>query len=165
MMVAVWERPDNADEAWEVPERQVDEAMISAFDTWDVWRLYADPPWWEGTVDKWAGRWGDDRVISWWTNRRRPMALALLAFRTSIIAGELTHDGDPTYARHIGNARRVNHPGMLDDDGTQLWTIAKDRPGSLNKIDLAIAGCLSWEARGDAIAAGAKPKRRRVAGF
>lgn len=155
VVVHVWERPDNADEDWEVPEAEVDAKMTWAFEHWSVWRLYGDPPWWESTMDKWAGRWTKERVVSWWTNRKRPMAMALRAFRTSIGADELTHDGNETYATHIGNARRVNHPGMLDDDGTPLWTIAKDRPDSPNKIDLAVAGCLSWEARGDAIAAGA----------
>ncbi len=36
-----------------------------------------------------------------------------------------------------------------------MWTIRKDRKDSLFKIDAAMAGCLSWEARNDAIAAGA----------
>lgn len=154
VMFAVWEKEPDATDAWEVPEAEVDEAMSAVFDYWDVWRLYADPPWWESTIDKWAGRWGEKRVVSWWTNRRKAMALALRAFRNSMAVGELTHDDDPAYSRHIGNARRVVHQGMRDDDGTQLWTIAKDRPDSPHKIDLDIAGCLSWEARGDAIAAG-----------
>ncbi len=154
-VVAVWERPDNATEAWEVPEAEVDAAVTAAFERWNVWRLYGDPPYWESTIDKWSGRYGEKRVISWWTNRRKPMAQAIRAFRTSVAAGELTHNGDPTYATHMGNARRVNHPGMLDDDGTPLWTVAKDGPNSPRKIDLVVAGCLSWEARGDAIAAGA----------
>jgi hypothetical protein len=36
-----------------------------------------------------------------------------------------------------------------------MHTISKDRPDSPRKMDLAMAGTLSWEARGDAIAAGA----------
>jgi hypothetical protein len=46
-----------------------------------------------------------------------------------------------------------------------MWLIAKDRPDSPRKIDLAMAGCLSWEARGDAVAAGALRKRSRTVSF
>ena len=53
---------------------------------------------------------------------------------------------------------------MLDDQGHPLWLISKDRADSPRKIDLAMVGCLSWEARGDAVAAGAlnrKPARSK----
>jgi hypothetical protein len=36
-----------------------------------------------------------------------------------------------------------------------MWTVQKERPKSPLKIDCAVAGCLSWEARSDAIASGA----------
>lgn len=168
-VLAVWERPEelHADDEWDVPQAEVSEAVHGAFALWDVWRLYADPPYWESTVDDWAGK-HPKRVVAWWTNRRRAMAFALLAYRSAQTSGELTHGGphDDVYSRHVANARRINQTGMLDEEGHQLWLIAKDRPGSPRKIDLAMAGCLSWEARGDAIAAGVlKPKRSRVIGF
>lgn len=160
-VVAVWERPEHLhdDDEWEVPQDEVSATVVAAFDLWKVSRLYADPPHWESTVDEWAAKW-PRKVSAWWTNRRRAMALALVAYRTSMTAGEVSHSGDAKFAEHIGNARRVNQPGMLDEEGHQLWLIAKDRPGSPRKIDLAMAGCLSWEARGDAIAAGALKRRR-----
>jgi hypothetical protein len=48
-----------------------------------------------------------------------------------------------------------------------MWTVRKEYRGSPLKIDGAMAGDLSWEARGDAVAAGAtaKKRRRRVASF
>ena len=162
VVVAVWERPAHADEEWEVPESEVDAAMEACFERWKVWRLYADPPYWESTVDKWAGRW-PKRVVSWWTNRPKAMAYSLRNYRGAMAAGELHHDADETYAVHVANARRVNQPGMVDEEERPLWLIAKERPDSPNKIDLAMAGCLSWEARGDAVAAGMlKPKGRRT---
>ena len=44
---------------------------------------------------------------------------------------------------------------MRDEQGKPLWLIQKERPDSPHKIDLAMAGVLSWEARTDAIAANA----------
>ena len=76
--------------------------------------------------------------------------------------GDLTNDGDTLMAAHIANAKR-RKVNVYDEDHRQMWQISKDTPGSPRKIDAAMAGTISWEARGDAIAAGAtKPVSRRV---
>jgi hypothetical protein len=151
-VLGVWERPQNVT-TWEVPVEEVDAAVTAAFERWEVWRMYADPPYWETWVAQWAGRYGDERVLSWWTNRPKPMAYALKSMVNAIASGELTHDGSPAYARHIGNAVR-KILAMRDELGVPLWTIYKERPDSPHKIDLAVAGTLSWEARCDALTAG-----------
>jgi hypothetical protein len=45
---------------------------------------------------------------------------------------------------------------VYDDQHRQMHTISKDRPDSTRKMDGAMAAVLSWEARNDAIAAGAE---------
>lgn len=160
--LGVWESPLNKQEAegWEVPEREVNLCLALAFDTWKVVRVYADPPWWEETVAAWQGKYGEKVVAEWWTHRDRQMAFALRAYRTAMAAGDLSHDGDEAFARHIAQAVKRNARAK-DDEGKPMWTIQKDRHDSPRKIDLAMAGCLSWEARRDAIAAGqAKPKKK-----
>jgi phage terminase large subunit-like protein len=151
----VWERPTSwpRDKEWKVPADEVDARVREIFETYDVWRMYADPPYWQSWVSKWVGEFGEDRVIEWWTNRRRQMAAALENFSTGIAEGAFSHDGDARYLRHIGNSRRADLP-QLDDQGRPLWLIQKDRPDSPHKIDLAMAGVLSYEARTDALAAG-----------
>lgn len=153
--VAGWERPLTAPGNWKVPVDEADAAVAEAFATWTVARFYADPRWWETWVDAWAGLYGRDIVAEWQTNAVRRMALACRAFGTAITEGEIPHSGDEDYARHIGNARKREERGHRADDGEPLWTISKDRPDSIFKIDYAMAGILSWEARNDAIAAGA----------
>lgn len=158
--VGIWERPPDARDDWEVSETDVDDAVADLFDRFDVWRLYADPPYWESAVDRWAGQYGAERVVRWWTNRNRPIAYAIRAFQTACQAGELSHDGNPDLIRHVGNARR--HPTRIRDEaGRLLHTIRKENPDSPQKIDAAMAAILAWEARGDAIAAGALKQRRR----
>ena len=49
---------------------------------------------------------------------------------------------------------------QIDDRGQRLWTIQKEHEASQAKIDLGMCGVLSWEARNDAIAAGATATRR-----
>jgi len=164
-VVDCWQRPPGLadDEVWEVDPALVDEAVADCFDELDVWRLYADPPYWGEWVDTWAGRYGETRVVRWYTTRQRAMAAALREYKRSMADGTVTHDGDARMLDHVGNA--VKHETtMWVDPATRdekLWLIRKDRPDSPRKIDLAMAGCLAWEARRDAVAAGAKPTQRR----
>lgn len=154
----IWEKPPDV-ERWEVPADEVEAELQRVFDTWEVWRLYADPPYWETQVAEWAGKWGDKRVIAWWTNRNKQMSYALRSYASAQQAGEMTHDGDAVFARHIANARR-RETRMRDEHGKPLWVIQKEHPNSPNKIDAAMAGCLSWEARTDCIAAGGMKRKR-----
>lgn len=160
--LALWERPD-PEQDWEVTDEQVDGTVAEAFDRFRVFSLYADPPRFEANVAKWSGKFGDKRVFEWYTNRPRQIGVAMRAYRTAQMSGELTHSGDRDLARHIGNARRGDLK-LLDDDDTPLWTVYKERPDSDRYIDLAMAGCLAWQARLDALARGGwqRPARKRV---
>lgn len=154
----VWEKPaGRAALGWEVPRGGVDAAVHLAMGTFDVTRFYLDPPYWQAELDRWHGQWGEV-VVAWWTNRDRQMALALERLHTAAVTGDLTHDGNATLARHVGNARvRETRAGTL---------IRKERPRSQHKIDAAVAAALAYEARADAIAAGAlKPAPSREAIF
>ncbi len=165
VVAGFWERPLDADDDWEMPAADVDAAMSAAFERYDVWRLYADPWYWDDWLGVWGARWTPERAVPWWTNRDKVMAHALRRYKAAQDGRLLLHDGNEDYARHIGNAYKRTLPGR-DDEDTELWTIAKERAKSPNKIDIVMAGCLSWEARMDAIAAGAKPKKKhRVGGF
>lgn len=143
---------------WQVPTDEVDAVITELFERYDVWRMYADPQYWQSWVATWQGRYGEDRVIEWWTNRRKPMAYALEAFASAIAEGSLIHDGNKDLERHLGNARRKDLP-FRGDDGRPLWLIQKERPDSPHKIDAAMAAVLSWEARKDAVAAGVTSKQ------
>jgi len=155
-VAGLWERPATLpkEQPWQVPASDVDACMRDLFGRYDVWRLYADPPYWQSWIAQWRGDFGDEQVIEWLTNRRRQMAAALENFDTAIKERRLSHSGDPRYIRHLANARRVNLT-QLDEQGRPLWLIQKDRPDSTQKIDCAMAGILSWEARTDAVSAGA----------
>lgn len=161
----IQQRPLIADEDWEIDPADVDAAVAAAFDRFDVWRLYADPPYWDEWVDHWAGRHGEKNVVRWWTNRNKPMAHALRGFKSAIDSGVLRHDGNDLYGEHIANAMKKTIP-QRDDQDVELWLIRKANADSPDKIDLAMAGCLSWEARSDAIAAGiTQQKKKKIARF
>lgn len=152
-VVGLWERPEGAKE-WQVPQLEVKRVMAAAFKRWNVWRLYADPPYWETTVAEWSGEFGEERVVEWHTRHWTKMAYAHRAFRDAMVAGEISHDGHEAYARHIGNAHKMLL-SQRDDKGARIWVVQKERKDSPLKVDLAVAGPVSWQARLDAIAVGA----------
>lgn len=151
-LCGLWEKPENIED-WEVSAADVNNVVDEVFETYEVWRMYADPPYWESTVADWSGKYGEKRVVEWWTNRPKAMAYAIKAFNNAIQSGDLLHDGNKHFTRHIGNAvRRILT--MRDEEGLPLWTIYKERPDSPHKIDVAMAAILSWEGRNDAMIAG-----------
>lgn len=162
--LGIWEKPQNAPEGYEHPMHEVEGAIQEAFERYAVWRVYVDPGSQTGNItplfERWQGKYGDKVVLPWLMTRWRATAYMIRNYASAIASGDLSHDGDERMAAHIDNARRrpVN---VYDEDRRQMWVISKDAPNSPMKIDAAAAGALSWEARGDAIAAGAeKPKPR-----
>lgn len=163
-VVGLWERPVGASDDtsspdyWEVDEAEVTAAVEAMMRDFQVWRLYCDPPHWTETVGTWSGRW-PDRVEEWWTNRHRAMGQATRAYREAIAAGQVAWSTDSVFAesfsRHVAAAGRKDLH-LWDDDETRLFILEKihrDR-----KFDAAMAACLSWRARLDALAKGAKPR-------
>ncbi len=149
---AIW----TPDEDNPVPGVEVDQIVDDIFETYDVARLYGDPAQgWDDNLSRWAGKYGHKRVLFWYTDSRnlRRTATMCRAYAAAIRTGAVTHDGDDEFARHIGAAHKRDVK-MADEDGTPLWVMTKERHDSPNKIDAAMAGALSWQARLDAIASG-----------
>lgn len=146
---------------WSVSTEDVDAAMKAAFERWDVKRLYADPWGWGSEIAQWARRWGtgkDGRVYEWDTRSWAKTAAMVKNYSDAIVTsngneGELTHDGSKPFTSAVGNAikRKLT---LKDSNNVPMWVIQKERADSPMKIDAAMAGALSWEARMDAIAAG-----------
>lgn len=157
-LLGLWERPKllPTDQTWQVPADDVDRSVRDAFSVYDVWRLYADPAYWQSWLAAWRGEFGEERVIEWLTTRRLQMARAIEGFTTAIKTGTVSHEGHKAVTRHIANARREELKGYRDEQGKPLCLIRKERPDSPLKMDAAMASVLSWEARTDAIAAGAE---------
>jgi len=149
--VGIWE---SQGDDWEIDKAEVMGVVEEVFRTYQVWRMLCDPSKWESQLSEWAGAHGDKVVISYPTTLARRMAATLKAYAGAIVAGEVTNNGDPVQERHVGNA--IKAPlNYTDDDGMSLWLISKKFKGSPDKIDAAMAGAMSWQARLDAVAAGA----------
>jgi phage terminase large subunit-like protein len=154
--LGVWQPADGLP----VDRVAVDEAVRAAFDRFDVWRMYADPPHWQDEITRWESEFGEERIMLFWTNSRTAMGRALERFQTATRSHAFTHDGDSRIADHVGAARQKSVSGHM--------VIGKEHKRSKRKIDGAVASVLAWHARQEAVGAGAKPakaKRRRVVSF
>ena len=141
--LGVWEQPAG-DVDWQVPTDEVDKTLAQAMETFKVRRGYFDPPLWQSEIDEWARQYGEPAVLRFHTNRSRMMA-AVERFRTDLSAGTVIHADDEALTRHVLNTQIREARGGY-------W-LAKARPGSPDKIDLAVAAVLAYEARCDARAA------------
>ena len=113
-----------------------------------------------------ASKHGSKRVAEFYTDSRglRSTAYATRSYSVAMRSGEVTHSGDEPFAKQIGNAHRRDIK-IRDDEGQPLWLIEKERRDSPFKIDGAMAGLLSWQARLDTLAAGwseSVPDRRVI---
>jgi hypothetical protein len=100
--LAVWERPEHAPAEWKVPRDEVDDALADAMERFEVLELAADPPGWNAELDGWREMYGDV-VVDYPTNERRRMSAACDRFRVGVLEGDLSHDGNPILASHLGD--------------------------------------------------------------
>jgi hypothetical protein len=144
---------DPAQWGGQVPRLEVDAAMDELMSRYEVVRAYCDPPYWETEVDTWCDRYGEKRVVRWYTNRISQMHAAAERLVTDVTKKDTTfsHDGCELTAVHVGNARKAARPGGR-------YVLRKAGPAQ--KIDAAVTSVLAHEAAGDAIAAGEKPVKK-----
>lgn len=153
--IGIWERPLDAEghpvDGWRVPRGEVTERVRWAFSTFDVGRLFADPPGWYTEIDSWAAEFdpSDDpneaRVIALDTNMPRKFSQAVDRWRTGIAEGTHTHDGSDALTRHVEAA--VLKPVRVNsdpDDPRTMYVLVKDE--NKRKIDAAVADVLAFEA-------------------
>lgn len=171
-ILGLWERPADVDE-WEVPEDEVTETLENAMSTYEVWKLYGDPPHWTETMGSWAAKY-PDQVEEFWTNKYVRMAYTLREYLEAIDVSSVTFGGienpdgefDPhnDLIRHLGNAG-VKELKVKDDEGKPLLVMQKQDGNQELKFDAAMASSLSWKACMDARKSGAKPRVKSRAVF
>lgn len=139
----------------QTPRLEVDAAVDELMRRYTVVRMYCDPPYWETEVDTWAARYGEKRVVRWYTNRIVQMHAACERLLTDVTKADVAfaHDGCEDTSAHVGHARKAARQA-------DRYVLRKAAPHQ--KIDLGVVSVLTHEAAGDAIAAGlARPKVSR----
>lgn len=131
----------------QVPRLEVSAGLDHIASTYNMVRVYADPPYWTTETDSWAEKYGDKVVIRWYTQRDKPMHAAAerLVMDVAKQGSTFTHDGCETTGQHVANARKS--PRLHG-----RYVLSK--PGDGRKIDMSIPSVLAHEAAGDVTAAG-----------
>jgi phage terminase large subunit-like protein len=135
-VIDCWSRPDRlpANEEWSVPILQVEDRIREACRTYDVRELAADPSLWQRSLELLAQE--GLPVVAFPQSPGR-MIPATAKFERAVREHLLTHDGNPTLARHVANAVAVESNG-----GIQIRKEAKSSP---RKIDLAVASIMAHD--------------------
>lgn len=160
---ALWESdPDDPD--WEINEDAVDQAVDEVFSRYRVVRFYGDPPYWVTELGRWSGR-HRGLVEEWWTNRIKPMGLAVRSYQEAIAQGAVgwseEHANAGDFARHIANAGQEKTSYIIEDgpdEGQPLYVLTKIHPD--RKFDAAMAAVVSWQAYLDATKKGQGTPRK-----
>jgi phage terminase large subunit-like protein len=137
-VIDAWE-PENGEP---VPRIEVDAALHRAFARWKVIQLVGDPPGWRSEMEVWEAEWGSctldeehNRMLgSGKVERFETFVYARFGpacgeFKTAMIEGGPTYDGNPMLIRHLKNARA--------QDTRHGQVIVKEAKNSPRHIDLA----------------------------
>jgi len=156
-VIAGWERPRHDDgrpvKEWRVPRLEVGNAVRAAFDTYDVGRMYGDPPKWSTELETWAEEFrgpgktdeSRERVLTFDTAATSKMCKAVDRFLTAVRGSTLTHSGDARLSAHVAAAHLQKVREKADDDDQRtMYVIVKGDDG--RKIDAAVAAVLAYEA-------------------
>ncbi|HEX6969128.1 MAG TPA: hypothetical protein VF174_10000 [Micromonosporaceae bacterium] len=168
-----WEKPEDAGDDWQVDTDAVDDAVAAAMERFDVAGFYCDPPHWREFVNAWSRDYGDKmqvkasrvRPLEWWTNRPKPMSEALKRFREAVRSKALSYTPAEDRTGHEAAMATILKEHVLNAvaETTKVGghlRVRKPYAKSPEKIDALVAAVLAWEARGDAVAAGAKPRQK-----
>lgn len=118
-------------------------------DRYQLRRVYCDPGFqdetsWESDIEGWDLLLGPGVFVVWPTTSIQRMYPALRRFEADL-RRLITHDGCPTTAAHVRNARKIAK-------SADRYTLGK--PSQHQKIDAAVTSVLAHEAAADERAAG-----------
>lgn len=132
-VLGLWEKPKDALE-WRVPRGEVKQAIREACKTYQVYEIAWDEFLWLDSAEELEAE-GLPVVVFPQTLTR--MGPATQRFYELVTTKQITHDGDPRLARHLGNAVL-----KIDTRGSRL---SKDAKSSPRKIDLAVAAVMATD--------------------
>jgi phage terminase large subunit-like protein len=127
-LLAVWEKPADSD-GWKVPIAEVENAIRQAARDYRVAELVADPWGFSRTLQALEAEGMTVAEFPWSPSR---LVAATTDLYTSAIAGDLSHSGNATLARHVGNAVAIH-------DGRGVRIAKASRSRNAGKVDAAAA--------------------------
>lgn len=142
-VVGLWEKPADGS-VWRVPRAEVKEQIRVACKQFKVKEIAWDEFLWQDAAEELL----DERIpVEYFPQTPERMRPATQQFYERVIDRDLTHVGDPRLTRHVGNTvLKTTYRGSQ---------IAKDKPDSPRKIDLAVCAVMGlnralwWHSNGN----------------
>jgi phage terminase large subunit-like protein len=134
IVLGLWEKPRDANSEWRVPRGEVKDRIRQACHEYHVREVACDEFIWQDSLEELEAE-GIPIVVFPQTLTR--MAPATTRFYQMVSQKTISHDGNPSLARHLENAQL-----KTDSRGSRL---IKDTKGSPRKIDLAVAAVMAVE--------------------
>lgn len=129
-VIGLWEKPDDGT-VWRVPRSEVKDAIRSACHRYAVREIAWDEFLWQDAAEDLL----EEKIpVEYFPQTPERMRPATQRFYERVIDRDLTHTGDPRLTRHVGNTvLKTTYRGSQ---------IAKDKPDSPRKIDLAVCAVM-----------------------
>lgn len=134
-VAGLWEAPKD-DPTWRTPQSELKDTVLAAIKHFDVREFVCDP-WRAEILMQDIAEMEITEVVEFGTNTLGRMVPATAAYYGAVVAGELSHDGDPALARHIANC-------VLKEDAKGA-RVTKEYKSSSKYIDLAIAAIIGHQ--------------------
>lgn len=133
-IVGIWEKPDDADNAWHVPVAEVEQTIINTYRNTGlaIREIVFDPARWQRTfmvLDE------EGMPVVAYPNSAQNMVPATQRFYEAVLNESFTHDGDERLARHIANCvTKQSSRGVM-----------VSKASSRRKIDAAVAAIFGYD--------------------
>jgi len=134
-LIRVWEKKPEDTDDWRVSTQEVEDEIIQFCQSYNVKEIACDPFRWQRTMEAMQDL--GLPVVEYNSSSPSRMVPACSKLYTAVTEGNLTHDNNPTLARHLSNAVI-----KTDRIGPR---IVKEHRGSPRKIDAAVAAVIAFD--------------------
>jgi len=134
-LIRVWEKKPEDTDDWRVSTQEVEDEIIQFCQAYNVKEIACDPFRWQRTMEAMQDL--GLPVVEYNSSSPSRMVPACSKLYTAVTEGNLTHDNNPTLARHLSNAVI-----KTDRIGPR---IVKEHRGSPRKIDAAVAAVIAFD--------------------
>ena len=133
-VLGLWERPEGANEDWQVPVLEVEGRIREVCEKYEVREIACDPARWARSYQVLEEE--GLPVVSFPQSASR-MVPATQRFYEAVVNDQVQHDGNPSLARHLDNCAVKR-----DQRGARL---TKETRFTSRKIDLAVAAVMALD--------------------
>lgn len=134
-LVDIWEKQPGDRDDWRVDIGAVEAKILESCGRWDVVEVACDPYRWARSMEALAE--AGVPITEYPSSSPARMVPSTAKFYDAVVSGQVSHDHNPTLARHLDNC-----VVKVDGKGPR---VVKEHRGSPRKIDAAVAAIIAFD--------------------